>query len=227
MRRRRLGAMLARCKLKVAQSAIDPAFVHDSGSREGAGPSNERLEFLGDGILGFVVGRWLYERYPGASEGELHRRRAALVNTDALATTARRLGFGNLLILGAGEHKTGGRERTSILADAFEAFIAALYHAKGLEIVTKFLEREHLAKLERHVTLVDPKTELQELVQARTAGMPVYLETADGKPHERVFTSHVSIDGEVVGVGTGPSKKAAQQNAALQALQTLRKRFAS
>ena len=219
--------MLARCKLKVALNAVDPAFVHDSGSREGAGPSNERLEFLGDGVLGFVVGRWLYERFPDASEGELHRRRAAFVNTEALATTARRLGFGNLLILGAGERKTGGSERTSILADAFEAFIAALFRAKGLDVVSKFIEREHLAKLERHVTLVDPKTELQELVQAQTACVPVYLETADGKPHERVFTSHVSVAGEVVGVGSGPSKKAAQQNAAQQALATLRKRFAS
>lgn len=219
--------MLARCKLKVALDAIEPAFVHDSGARESAAESNERLEFLGDGILGFVAARWLYERYPKATEGELHRRRVAFVNADALATTARRLGFGNLLILGAGEHKTGGRDRTSILADAFEAFLAALYHAKGLEAVTKFLEREHLAKLERHVTLIDPKTELQEMVQARTSAVPVYLETAEGRPHERVFTSHVSVEGEVVGAGSGPSKKAAQQNAALQALATLRKRDAS
>jgi ribonuclease III len=219
--------MLARCKLKVALDAIEPAFVHDSGARESATESNERLEFLGDGILGFVAARWLFERHPKATEGELHRRRAAFVNAEALATTARRLGFGNLMVLGAGEHKTGGRDRTSILADAFEAFLAALYHAKGLETVTKFLEREHLTKLERHVTLIDPKTELQELVQARTSAAPVYLETAEGRPHERVFTSHVSVEGEVVGVGTGPSKKAAQQNAALQALATLRKRDAS
>ncbi|HXF34140.1 MAG TPA: ribonuclease III [Candidatus Acidoferrales bacterium] len=219
--------MLARCKLKVALDAIEPAFVHDSGARESALESNERLEFLGDGILGFVAARWLFERHPKATEGELHRRRAAFVNAEALATTARRLGFGNLMVLGAGEHKTGGRDRTSILADAFEAFLAALYHAKGLETVTKFLEREHLTKLERHVTLIDPKTELQELVQARTSAAPVYLETAEGRPHERVFTSHVSVEGEVVGVGTGPSKKAAQQNAALQALATLRKRDAS
>lgn len=219
--------MLARCKVKVALDAVEPAFVHDSGARETGARSNERLEFLGDGILGFIAARWLCERYPDASEGELHRRRAALVNADALATTARRLGFGDLLILGAGEHKTGGRDRTSILADAFEAFVAALFYAKGLEIVTKFLEREHLAKLEHSVTLVDPKTELQELVQARTNSMPLYLETASGKPHERIFTSHVTVGGQIVGSGTGPSKKAAQQNAALQALRALREHDAS
>jgi ribonuclease-3 len=219
--------MLARCKVKVALDAVDPAFVHDSGARESGVPSNERLEFLGDGILGFICARWLYERYPDASEGELHRRRAALVNADALATTARRLGFGDLLILGAGEHKNGGRNRTSILADAFEAFVAALYRAKGLETVEKFLEREHLAKLESQVTLVDPKTELQELVQARTSSMPLYLETASGKPHERVFTSHVTVAGQIVGSGTGPSKKTAQQNAALEALNALRNTDAS
>lgn len=219
--------MLARCKLKVAVKAIEPAFVHESATREGAGPSNERLEFLGDGILGFAVARWLYERYPDASEGELHRRRAALVNTDALATTARRLHFGDLLVLGAGELKTGGRDRTSILADAFEAFVAALYAARGLDVVAKFLEREHLAQLEQHVTLVDSKTELQELVQGRSSTMPVYAEVADGKPHERVFTSEVSVNGEVVGIGKGSSKKAAQQNAALQALKKLRARDAS
>lgn len=214
--------MLARCKLKVGVKAIEPAFVHESATREGAGPSNERLEFLGDGILGFAVARWLFERYPGASEGELHRRRAALVNTEALATTARRLRFGELLVLGAGELKTGGRDRTSILADAFEAFVAALYAARGFEVVAKFLEREHLAHLEQHVSLVDSKTELQELVQGRSSTMPVYAEVADGKPHERVFTSQVSVNGEIVGVGTGASKKSAQQSAALAALAKLK-----
>jgi ribonuclease III len=218
--------MLARCKLKVRLSAVDPAFVHESASREGAGPSNERLEWLGDAILDSVAAQWLFERYPEASEGELNRRRAALVNTEALATTARRLGFGGLLVLGAGEMKSGGADRTSILADAFEAFIAALHGARGLETVMKFLEREHLLRLEPTVALIDPKTELQELVQAR-AGTASYLETASGKPHERIFTSHVSVNGEVVGVGTGASKKAAQQNAAMRALQTLRERDAS
>jgi ribonuclease-3 len=219
--------MLSRCKLRVALDAVEPAFVHDSAAREGAGESNERLEFMGDGILGFVVARWLYERYPSASEGELHRRRAALVNAEALATTARRLGFGELLVLGVGEQKSGGRDRTSILADAFEAFVAALYRAKGLDVVARFLEREHLTQLEHRIALIDPKTELQELVQARTGAVPVYFETSEGRPHERIFTSRVSVGGEVLGVGSGPSKKAAQQGAALQALATLRKRDAS
>lgn len=219
--------MLARCKLKVSLAAVDAAFVHESATREGAGPSNERLEWLGDAVLDFVAARWLFERYPDAREGELYRRHAALVNTDSLARTARRLGFGDLLILGAGEKKSGGHERTSILADAFEAFLAALYRARGLDVAAKFIEREHLEKLERHAVLIDPKTELQELVQARTGAMPAYDETAEGKPHERIFTSHVKVDGEVVGTGRGPSKKAAQQNAATAALERLRERNAS
>ena len=214
--------------MKVALDAIEQAFVHDSAARGGAGPrSNERLEFLGDGVLGFVAARWLYDKYPDAPEGELNRRRAALVNTEALAITARRLGFGSLLVLGAGERKSGGEDRTSILADCFEAFVSAIYQAKGIEIVCKFVEREHLKHLERHVTLIDPKTELQELVQARSGTMPSYVESADGKPHQRVFTSLVSVGGVVVGQGTGPSKKAAQQNAALEALTRLRTQHAS
>lgn len=225
--RRRLGALLARVKIKVPLGAVEPAFVHDSAAREGAGPSNERLEWLGDAILGFAVTRWLYEEYPEASEGELNRRRAALVNTEALARTARRLGFGSLLVLGAGERKSGGDDRTSILADCFEAFVAALYQARGIETVCAFVEREHLKHLERHVILIDPKTELQELVQARSGTMPTYAESADGKPHQRVFTSLVSVEGVVVGSGTGPSKKAAQQNAALEALALLRTPHAS
>lgn len=221
-RRRRLGALLARCKLKVELDAVEPAFVHDSASREGAGPSNERLEWLGDAILDFAAAQWLYARYPQADEGELNRRRAALVNRDALATTARRLGFGELLILGAGERRSGGSDRSSILSDAFEAFVAALYHARGLEAVSDFLAREHLAPLELRVPLIDPKTELQELVQARYGTTPAYAESATGKPHERVFTSEVRVQDELVGTGTGPSKKAAQQEAALRALTVLR-----
>jgi ribonuclease-3 len=137
------------------------------------------------------------------------------------------LGFGELLILGAGEKKSGGMDRTSILADAFEAFVAVLHRARGFDAVAAFLEREHLVRLEKTATLIDPKTELQELVQARSSSMPAYLETSTGLPHERVFTSHVSVEGEVVGVGTGSSKKAAQQDAALKALHTLRERDAS
>ena len=224
-RRRRVRALLRATGIDLDPIAVEPAFVHESAAREGAGPSNERLELLGDAILGFVTVRWLFDRYPNANEGELARRKHALVSGDACAQTARRLGFGDLLQLGHGAASSGGAENSSILSDAFEAFIAAVVRASDLAVAAGFIEREHLAYVERdEQAFADSKTALQEYTQGRYGIAPTYFERSEGPPHERRFTSIVKINDEAMGEGIGSSKKAAQQSAAALALATLRAR---
>ena len=206
-------------------AAMERAFVHESAAREGAGISNERLEFFGDAILGFVAARWLMSRYKDASEGELTRRKAALVSGEACARTARRLGLGELLVLGQGMAQTGGSDNGSILADAFEAFVAALAGATDVERAASFIEREHLVPNDKAATgEPDAKTALQELAQAALRETPMYFERAEGPANDRRYTSQVRVGDEILGEGIGPSKKAAQQSAATMALSTLRKR---
>jgi ribonuclease-3 len=205
---------------------IEQAFVHESAAKEQQIVSNERMEFLGDAVLGLVVARWLYDSYPSEKEGVLAKRKAAIVSDSAIAQTAKRLGFAELVELGAGERAHGGSERTSILADAFEAFVAALLLAHGFETARRFVEREHIANVDHEsAAQADAKTQLQELTQAHMACTPAYKEHAEGPPHLRTFTSVVTVNGEALGTGTGPSKKAAQQEAAAQALHTLQGRF--
>jgi ribonuclease-3 len=225
-RRRRIAALLKLSGApEVDPAAVETAFVHESAAREGAGPSNERLEFFGDAILLFVTARWLMTRYPEASEGELHRRKAAIVSGEACAQSARRLGFGELVRLGVGTQQSGGAENTSILADAFEAYLAALLGRTDIERVARFLETHHLAHVDRaDAADADAKTALQEFTQARFAVAPIYFERAEGPAHDRRFTSQVRIADEVVGEGIGASKKAAQQSAAAMALAYLRNR---
>ena len=202
------------------------AFVHESAAKEEKLPSNERMEFLGDAVLGLAVSRWLYETYSDEKEGVLAKRKAAIVSDSAIARTAKRLGFAELVRVGAGERAHGGSDRPSILADAFEAFLAALFLQYGFEAAMRFVEREHIASVDlERAALADPKTRLQELTQARLACTPVYRERGEGPAHLRVFTSEVTVNGEVLGTGTGPSKKAAQQNAAAHALKILQARF--
>lgn len=219
-RRRRLAALLKLSGVPDLDPAlVDPAFVHESAAREGAGHSNERLEFFGDAVLGFVAARWLMTRFPEASEGELHRRKSALVSGEACAQTARRLGFPELIQLGVGTRQTGGAHNASILADAFEAYVAVLYLHTDLERAARFIEGEHLTQVEREdAAEADAKTALQEFTQAHFAVVPLYFERAEGPAHDRRFTSQVRIGDEVLGEGIGPSKKAAQQSAAAMAL---------
>jgi len=200
-------------------AALEPAFVHDSADPDA---SNERLEFLGDAVLSVATARWLYARYPADHEGELTRRRAALVSDQTLSVTARRLGFSQLLILGAGEAAAGGAERDSILAAAFEAFVGAIYLSAGIEAAAAFVEREHLGQVERvEMVEADPKTALQELTQARHGTLPAYDDASSGPAHRRTFTSRVRVGGAIVGEGIGSSKKAAQRAAAQIALDVL------
>ncbi len=225
-RRRRLRALLRRASVSgVELAAFEQAFVHPSAIHEGrATASYERLEFLGDAILGAVVARWLFERYPDASEGELSLRKASLISDLALAESAQRLEFGELIVSGGGLGEAA--RRVSVLADAFEAFIGALYLQVGLEKVTTFIERRHLSEREKEAAaLVDPKSALQEWTQRRYGEIPRYRERFEGPPHQRVFVAEVSIDGELIAAGSGTSKKSAQRDAAANALEQLRERY--
>jgi ribonuclease-3 len=225
--RRRLRALLELADVPTGVlERVEAAFIHESAAKEQQLLSNERLEFLGDAVLGLAVARWLYATYPDEKEGILAKRKAAIVSDSAIAQTARRLGFSELVQLGVGERAHGGSERTSILADAFEAFCAVLFVEHGFAVAQRFVEREHIAHVDHeHAAQADPKTQLQELTQARLQCTPVYREHGEGPPHLRVFTSTVTVNGETLGTGTGPSKKAAQQNAAAQALLILQERL--
>ncbi|SFM59974.1 ribonuclease III [Thermodesulforhabdus norvegica] len=190
---------------------------------------NERLEFLGDAVLGLAMSHLLWHRYPHYSEGELSRLRSAVVNETELAHIARKLNVGRFLLLGKGEENTGGREKPSILADAVEAVLGAIYLDGGWESVLKVVE-EHFVPLLEAFSAEDPlaeidkdyKTKLQEWAQAQFKKTPVYrLDREEGPDHDKTFYVSVLIDTEVVGRGRGRSKKEAQQRAAQVAYKRL------
>lgn len=221
------GGFLAPFGLTLPGELLELALTHRSWAYEhGAAPHNERLEFLGDSILGQAVTVKLYRDYPELSEGELAKRRAALVSSVALAEIARGIGLGAELRLGVGEERTGGRQKDSILADTVEAIIGAVYLATGPETAADFvlqLIAPLLADPERFTVALDPKTSLQELAAARGMPHPVYETTGEGPDHDRRYTARVSLDG-ARGIGTGTSKKAAELAAAREAVERLRAR---
>jgi len=222
--RRQLRAILELAGAPASASdGVSGAFVHESAARESARTSNERLEFLGDSIVGVAIAEYLYESYPDDREGVLARRKARLASDEALAETARRLEFSALLELGSGERASGGADRTSLLAASFEAFCAALALQCGMACARSFVRAQHIARTDySEAAIHDPKTALQELTQQRFACVPEYRERGDGPAHEPRFTSTVSVKGEALGTGSGHSKKAAQQEAAAQALLKLK-----
>jgi ribonuclease III len=222
--RKRLRALLrlAGVRAEGDLAPIERAFVHESHAKENAVTSNERMEFLGDSVLGFITASWLHERFPDDSEGILTLRKAAIVNDAQLARTARRLLFSDVIRLGAGMRAAGGADNTSILADAFEAFVAALYLNYGIEKARRFVVTEHIDGLDHDAgALLDPKTRLQHFAQEHLAATPVYRETSRGTPQHPAFSSKVSVEGKTLGTGSGASKKAAQQAAAEAALLSL------
>lgn len=189
----------------------------------GPGPSNERLEFLGDTILQLVVTDFIYANYPEYSEGELAKLRSSAVNGDVLFEVACDVGLGGYLRLGKGEEATGGRERPSILADAMEALLGAVYLDGGLEEARSVILRFWEERLRRGATAPgwhDYKSRLQEHL-AQTGDRPAYSITEAGPDHNKSFTAVVSVNGHECGSGTGRSKKEAQQVAANRALETL------
>ena len=183
---------------------------------------NERLEFLGDAVLDFVVGAWLYNRFPELPEGRLTSLRAALVKTDTLAGFAVQIGLPDQLRLGKGETDSGGRARQSLLCNAFEAMIGALYLDQGLDIVCEFLSNLLPDEVDRVMADErdrDAKSILQEWSQAKFGRTPRYRTVhSEGPDHARQFTIEVSIGDQVVGKGIGPSKQIAAQAAASDAL---------
>lgn len=207
---------------------FEQAFIHRSYLNEikQKASSNERLEFLGDSILSFVVSQYLYNKYPNFDEGTLTNLRSMLVNTKHLSQVAKELGFGNLLKLSKGEEESKGRENVSLLADCFEAFIGALYLDLGLEEVTRFIGTVILPEAEvflQRKALKDPKSLLQEFIQAKKQQSPVYtVVKEEGPPHKKFFTVEVSVREKVLGKGFGKSKQEAEKDAAKKALEILK-----
>ena len=186
--------------------------------------SNERLEFLGDSILGMVVAEHLYKNFPDRPEGELTRMRADMVCETSLAQVAARLELGKHLLLGKGEERFGGRNRASILADAVESVIAASFLDGGMEAARGIIDRFVLCDVPvSKLHNVDHKTALQELVQQKKNQVITYeLVGESGPDHDKVFTAQVLINNAVVGTGTGSSKKRAEQDAARVALESMK-----
>ena len=184
--------------------------------------SYERLEFLGDSILGFVAAEYLFRTFPTKHEGELTRIRAELVCEKNLAHVARQLDVGSELLLGHGEEQGGGRDRSSILCDVMESLIAAAYLDGGFDAARGIVERVILPKLTEVVKTHDYKTELQELVQRKKDQVLSYELTGESGPdHCKEFSVRVLLNGTPVGEGSGTSKKRAEQNAAMRAIETL------
>ncbi len=213
---------------RVDEASLRQALTHRSYAYEHGGiPNNERLEFLGDSVLGLVVTESLYGDHPHLAEGQLAKLRAACVNMRALAAVARTLGLGDYLLLGRGEESTGGRNKASILADAVEALIGTVYLAEGIDTARTFVH--HLVDpLMRASTRLgaglDWKTSLQELAAAGAYGAPEYRVSEEGPDHEKVFTARAVVGEEVLGEGVGSSKKEAEQNAAERAWTELDRR---
>lgn len=207
---------------------LEQALVHRSYLNENPDfplPSNERLEFMGDSVLGLVVTEELYRRFPQGSEGELTHLRAALVRGVTLARWAKRLGLGESLLLGRGEEASGGRQRPANLANAMEALLGALYLDQGMEavraLVVPLLEEEVAQHWPRGLEK-DAKSSLQELAQARWQLTPTYCTVAaEGPEHSRRFTVEVLVGDQVLAQGQGASKQQAQQAAARAALEAL------
>lgn len=208
-------------------SLLTRAFTHRSYVNENptALEDNERLEFLGDAVLDFLVGAWVYNHFPEMREGELTRLRSALVRTDQLAAFARRLDFGSVLRLGRGELHSGGRERDNLLCGAFEAFIGALFLETDIATVEEFIEpllESTRDQVFSQPDLLDAKSKLQEWTQGQKRGAPAYvLMDKTGPEHQRTFEVEVRVNGEAFGRGRGPSKSSAEQEAARAALKAL------
>lgn len=209
---------------------LQEAITHKSYANENRASfnkNNERLEFLGDAVLDLVISEYIYKKYESYPEGELAKTRAVVVSAPTLARIAKKLDLGQFLMLGKGEEMTGGRERDSILADAFEALVGAIFLDRDLKTVSKFIQNHLVAEIElveRGENIQDYKTLLQEEIQRRSNTRPVYrVIHEEGPDHDKRFTIQVEYKNEVIGQGMGKNKKEAQQRAAENALAKLNK----
>ncbi len=215
------ASLLAALGVELDEPLLTLALTHRSYAYENGGlPTNERLEFLGDSVLGLSITERLYLEHPAKSEGELAKIRASIVNMHALAEVARDLGEGGLgvhLLLGKGEEMTGGRNKASILADGMESLLGAVHVQHGIDTARSVVLRLFADLLERSPKLgagLDWKTSLQELTAERGDGVPFYEISATGPDHDKEFTATVVVAGEPLGTGVGRSKKEAEQKAA-------------
>jgi len=207
-------------KSLLARALTHRSFVNENP--DGALEDNERLEFLGDAVLDFIVGEYLYHHFPEGQEGELTSLRAALVRTETLAHFALQVGLGSHLRLGRGERESGGQERPALLCSAFEAFVGALYLDQGIKTVSAFVSRLIVPTISRILAQdldKDAKSRLQEWTQGHYRLTPDYRTVAEqGPDHAKEFTVEVLIGNDVYGQGIGPSKQSAEQSAAKAAL---------
>jgi ribonuclease-3 len=213
--------LVARLGVELSEEILKQAITHRSFSYENGGvPTNERLEFLGDSVLGIVITDELYRKNPDAQEGQLAKLRAAVVNAKALADVARTLGLGEFLLLGKGEEATGGRDKSSILADAVEAILGAIYVEHGLEksgeVILQLFAPILAASAELGAGL-DWKTSLAELVNSKSLGAIEYMIEQSGPDHDKRFSAQVKVGQDLYGNGEGKSKKEAEQHAAASA----------
>lgn len=210
-------------------SLLELALTHRSHAFEAGGlPTNERLEFLGDAVLGVIVTDLLYRRYPDASEGRLAKIRAAAVNTHSLADLARGFDLGAAVRLGRGEEQSGGRDKDSILADTLEAVIGAVYLDQGMDVARDLVQRlisDLIDDIATRRESLDFKTSLQELTAGQLSTLPTYHLSESGPDHEKHFVAQAAVDGEVLGRGEGRSKKEAEQAAAQEAYAVLSQRL--
>ena len=216
--RRALGA-------PIEPQSLERALTHRSFAYENANPpTNERLEFLGDSVLGLVVTDTLFRGYPNLPEGQLAKLRAAVVQMRALAEVARELSLGDYVMLGRGEEVTGGRNKSSILADTLEAVIGAVYIDCGLDEASELVHRLFDPVIDRSARLgagLDWKTSLQELTAGHLLGVPEYVVEESGPDHQKSFRAVVRVGGRELGSGEGRSKKEAEQHAAEAAWKTI------
>ena len=213
-----LTHLAANLGVSIDLAILGQALTHRSYAYEHGGlPHNERLEFLGDSVLGVLVTDTLYRTFPDLPEGQLAKLRAAVVNSRALAVVARELNLGDYLLLGRGEETTGGRDKSSILADAMEAVIGATYLSAGIEVAADLVHRRFDPLIELSAELgagLDWKTSLQEAASNLNLGLPEYLVSDTGPDHEKEFHARVRLGDAVIGEGWGRSKKLAEQQAA-------------
>ncbi|MEY4311326.1 MAG: hypothetical protein RLZZ571_96 [Actinomycetota bacterium] len=213
--------LLAHLGLSIDTQLLELALTHRSFAYESGGiPTNERLEFLGDSVLGVVITDALYHRYPDLPEGQLAKFRSAIVNARALADVARTLNLGTFIRLGRGEESTGGRDKSSILADTFEAILGAAYLDHGIDVTRKLildLFEELIAEAATLGAGLDWKTSLQELTAEIGVGVPSYSITESGPDHAKEFSAQVVLGDRLYGHGTGSNKKEAEQQAAASA----------
>jgi ribonuclease III len=230
MERDRLEALSALqgeiCYQFINPSLLNVALTHKSYANERSGatyPDNERLEFLGDSVLNVSISHLIMERFPHCHEGELTRLRASLVNQKFLARISKNLGINRYLLLGKGESRRGGREKSSLISDAYEALIGAIYLDGGFEKAFGVVEKQFTPLLDKGLTDDgDFKTKVQQVSQSRFGCSPRYrLSDVRGPEHDKTFGAEIFIDGRLYGYGIGKNKKEAQQNAAQEALKRI------